>query len=111
MSLHGYEVITASNGLDAIKAVRAERPDLVLMDMRMPKMDGWEATRLLRQERSTGNIPILALTAQTLDSDLQRCWDAGVDAIVPKPVQFHNLMKQIDKFLAHRLTSPPHKTS
>ncbi|MFQ5421095.1 MAG: response regulator [Anaerolineae bacterium] len=103
LTLQGHEVLTAGNGLDGLEATRDRRLDLILMDMRMPVLDGWEATRMLKLDETTGAIPILALTAQTLKSDIQRCWDAGVDGIIQKPVQLPMLTKMID---AHLLGQP-----
>jgi len=99
LTLKGHEVITANDGLDGLKAARANRPDLILMDMRMPELNGWEATRILKQEAATSAIPILALTAQTLESDLQRCWHVGVDEIIRKPVRLPILMAMISAHL------------
>ena len=102
LTLQGHEVITANDGLAGLKAARANRPDLILMDMRMPKLNGWEATRILKQEEATSAIPILALTAQTLESDLQRCWDAGVDGIIQKPVHLPVLIEMIGAHLVRQ---------
>ena len=102
LGLEGYEVITANDGLAGLKAARANRPDLILMDMRMPELNGWEATRILKQEEATSAIPILALTAQTLESDLQRCWEAGVDEIIQKPVHLPVLIEMIGAHLVRQ---------
>jgi len=94
-----YEVLAVSNGLEGVKLAHAELPDLILMDMRLPLMDGWEATRQLKASSETRHIPVIALTAQTLEEDRQRCFDVGCDDYASKPLQFANLVAKIEELL------------
>ena len=73
----GFNAITSTNGKEGVEKALAEKPDLILMDIIMPEMDGWEATRILRANPETKDVPILATTVFTRPSDLQRCIDAG----------------------------------
>jgi CheY-like chemotaxis protein len=81
-----FEVIEATNGAEAIDAVERLRPDLIFMDLKMPVMDGWEATRRIRQLDTGKRIPIIALTAQAMSGDEQRAIDAGCDDYLAKPI-------------------------
>jgi two-component system cell cycle response regulator DivK len=73
----GHEIIVAADGPQAIARAEKDRPDLILMDMTLPGMDGWDATRELRRRRATSRIPVIALTAHTLPADRDRALDAG----------------------------------
>lgn len=95
-----YDVLVASNGLEGIKIAHLEVPDLILMDMRLPLLDGWEATRRLKASLETCNIPVIALTAQTLEEDQQKCLEVGCDDYVGKPVNFASLLEKIEMLLA-----------
>lgn len=81
-----FEVIEATNGAEAIEAVERLHPDLIFMDLKMPVMDGWEATRRIRQLENGRSIPIIALTAQAMSGDEQRAIDAGCDDYLAKPI-------------------------
>ena len=81
-----FEVIEATNGAEAIEAVEKLQPDLIFMDLKMPVMDGWEATRRIRQLPKGQSIPIIALTAQAMSGDEQRAIDAGCDDYLAKPI-------------------------
>ena len=85
LELSGFDVIQASNGADALTHTAAHAPDLVLMDLSLPVLDGWEATRRLKNDARTAHIPIVALTAHDESGELQRATDAGCDWFVPKP--------------------------
>lgn len=100
LTRRGYNVITANDGIEAIATTRKEQPDLVLMDMRMPVMAGWEATRSLKADPNTAHIPIIALTAHTMDSDEQKAREAGCDDFETKPVVLHRLLDKIVGLLA-----------
>jgi two-component system, cell cycle response regulator DivK len=94
-----YEVIQATDGLRGIEMVNEERPDLVLMDLSLPKMDGWTATRKLKEENDLKTIPIIALTAHAMVGDRERAIDAGCDDYVSKPINIQELATKLKKFL------------
>lgn len=95
----GFEVITAINGLEAIDAAQNELPDLILMDVRLPLLDGWEATKQIKSGQSTAHIPVIAVTAQASAFDRQRSLAAGCEDYVAKPVQFPVLLQQMKTLL------------
>jgi two-component system, cell cycle response regulator DivK len=97
--LLGYDVATAVNGVQAVDLVQAQRPDLILMDMGLPIMDGWQATRKLKQSPSTSSIPIVALTAYGMNEERQKCFEAGCDAYESKPVDMSQLLVTIETFI------------
>jgi PAS domain S-box-containing protein len=94
----GHKVSVANNGQDVLRALRKDRFDLILMDVQMPKIDGFEATASIREkEKETGfHIPIIAMTAHALKGDRERCLDAGMDDYIAKPLKAEELMKKID---------------
>jgi two-component system, cell cycle response regulator DivK len=94
-----FEVISASNGLEAIEKAEGELPDLILMDVRLPLLDGWEATKKIKLSPYTAHIPIIALTAQSSALDRQRSLAAGCDEYVAKPVQFATLLHLMESLL------------
>ncbi|MAT35907.1 MAG: two-component system response regulator [Ponticaulis sp.] len=96
----GLEVIGARNGIEAIEAARTQSPDIILMDISMPGMSGLEATRALRDEPATRNLPIIALTAHVGKKDRDECFAAGCDAFEGKPVNFANLMETMANVLS-----------
>jgi two-component system, cell cycle response regulator DivK len=96
----GYEVILAVDGEESIAAANSEKPDLILMDMSLPVMDGWEATRRLKAEPETRTIPILGLTAHSMASDRERVLEAGCDDYDTKPVDLPRLLAKIEALLA-----------
>ena len=81
----GYEVVTASNGREALEKVDSEKPDLVVMDVMMPEMDGFEALKRLKDNEKTASIPVIMLTAKAQDADVFRGWQSGVDLYLTKP--------------------------
>jgi two-component system cell cycle response regulator DivK len=95
----GYTVIGALNGVEGVAKARAERPNLILMDMSLPVMDGWEATRTLKADPETRSIPIMALTAHSIAGDREKCLAAGCDEYESKPVRFPQLMEKIKAFI------------
>lgn len=95
----GYEVLIASNGEEGIKMAFVHEPDLILMDLRLPILDGWQATRLLKEAPTTNHIPVMALTTQTLFADRQKCLAIGFDDFAAKPIQFEQLIRQIQTLL------------
>ena len=100
LELSGFEVIQAGNGADALTHTAAQVPDLVLMDLSLPVLDGWEATRRLKNDARTAHIPVIALTARDESGDLQRATDAGCDWFVPKPCPPDALVTEIQRLLA-----------
>ena len=95
----GYEVSLAVNGQEGVAMAAAERPDLILMDMSLPVMDGWEATRKLKSEPDTNAIPIIALTAHAMVDDKEKAMAAGCDDFDTKPVEMPRLLEKIASFL------------
>jgi CheY-like chemotaxis protein len=95
-------VIEAANGADAITHTSERFPDVVLMDLSLPVLDGWEATRRLKVDSRTKHIPVVALTAHDGSGELQRATRAGCDWFVPKPCQPHDLIEEIRRVLAGR---------
>jgi len=96
----GYEVVVASNGLEALKAMREHEFDLVLMDIQMPEMGGFEATAIIRQNEHPGgtHIPIIAMTAHAMTGDRERCLAAGMDDYISKPARAPVLIELVEKY-------------
>jgi CheY-like chemotaxis protein len=101
---HGYDVILAVDGRQGVAMAQAELPDLILMDLNLPDVDGWEATRLLKEAPETRAIPIMAMTAHAIAGDQERALQAGCDDYHAKPVDFQRLLTQIEALLTK--TSP-----
>lgn len=87
LSVEGYHVIEATDGIEALVQARAERPDLILMDLALPNVDGWEATRRLKSDPETRSIPVVALTAVAMRGDEEQARAAGCDDYLPKPAR------------------------
>jgi two-component system cell cycle response regulator DivK len=98
--LGGYEIISASDGAEGIAKAAAERPDLILMDLNLPVIDGWEATRRLKADPATRDIPIIALTAHAMAGDREKALATGCDDFDTKPVEFDRLLTKIRQALA-----------
>lgn len=96
---YGYEVIMAEDGQRGLELARSESPHLILMDMSLPVLDGWEATRRLKADEKTRAIPILALTAHAMSDDRDKAFAAGCDDYGTKPVEMPELLKKIDVLL------------
>lgn len=101
-TLSGYEIISASDGTEGVAKATAEKPDLILMDLNLPGIDGWEASRRLKADPATRDIPIIALTAHAMTGDREKALTAGADDFDTKPVQFDRLLGKIEKALAKR---------
>jgi two-component system cell cycle response regulator DivK len=99
LNFHGYQVIEAVDGEEVIEKARAENPDLILLDIYLPKMDGYEATRRLKGDRDLRHIPIIALTAHAMKGNREEALAAGCDGYIPKPIDVRELPKQIEYFL------------
>ena len=95
----GYEVIAAVNGQEGVDMAHTEKPDLILMDMSLPVIDGWEATRRLKADEETAAIPIIALTAHAMAQDREQAMAAGCDDFDTKPVELPRLLEKIGAFL------------
>jgi len=98
----GHDIIHATDGVQAVAMAGAERPDLVLMDMNLPVMDGWDATRRIKTDDSTRSIPVIALTAHALVPERDRALAAGCDDYDTKPVEFERLIGKIETALRGR---------
>jgi CheY-like chemotaxis protein len=96
----GYEVVMAVDGEQAVAMAQSERPDLILMDMSLPVIDGWEATRRVKATETSSRIPIIALTAHAMSGDRERALDAGCDDYDTKPIEMPRLLEKIDALLA-----------
>ncbi|MEB3293570.1 MAG: response regulator [Synechococcales bacterium] len=95
----GFELVIAIDGEEGILLAQEERPDLILMDMSLPILDGWEATQRLKADPATHQIPIIALTAHAMTEDRDRCLAAGCDDYDTKPINFPRLLEKISQFL------------
>ncbi len=98
-----YEVLTATNGAAGIALARREYPDLVIMDLKMPVMDGWEATRLLKADDSLKHIPIIALTAHAMVGDAEKARSCGCNDYMTKPLDEDILFEKLDQFLGDKI--------
>ena len=106
LTKRGYEVLLADNGVEAVTAAEREQPDLLLMDMSLPEIDGWEATRRLKASPETREIPIVALTAHAMAGDREKCLAAGCDAYDSKPVELPRLLGIIEGLLEKKVSPP-----
>lgn len=101
--LDGFEVLVAENGQIGCAVANSERPDLILMDLDLPVVDGWEATRRLKSDASTSKIPIIALTAHAMAGSREKALAVGCDDFDTKPVDFDRLIRKIGHVLARKL--------
>ena len=96
----GWDVLTASSALEGISLLdNVNDINIVLMDMMMPELDGYEAISIIRQKESIRNVPIIAVTAQAMPGDRERCLSAGADGYIPKPVDVEKLFELINQFV------------
>jgi CheY-like chemotaxis protein len=93
----GYHVLEAITGVEGVQQARSHRPDLVLMDISVPELDGWEATTILKADPVTSHIPIIAVTAHALPGDEERSLEAGCDGYLAKPISPAALIAEIDR--------------
>jgi CheY-like chemotaxis protein len=96
---NGFETFLAMNGRDGVNAAGKQMPDLIIMDLSLPEMDGWTATRLIKGNPKTAFIPLIALTAHALPSDRQRAMDAGCDDYITKPMDLEELLEAIRRWI------------
>ena len=99
LSFHGFRVTWAADGEKGLEMLKADRPDLILMDIQMPKMDGFTLTRQLKADDATKSIPIVALTARAMVGDAEQALAAGCDGYLTKPVNTRELPKTVKRFL------------
>ncbi len=95
LAKRGFEVVMAVDGAQGVEMARSASPDLILMDMSLPVMDGWTATRTLKADASTSAIPVIGLTAHAMAGDREKCLEAGCDEYDTKPVDFPRLLEKI----------------
>jgi two-component system, cell cycle response regulator DivK len=100
---YGYEVREAVNGAEAVELARASPPDIILMDLSLPVLDGWEATRQLREIPALRQVPIIALTAHAMAGDDERALSAGCDGYLSKPISPKRVVAEVQRMLATRL--------
>jgi CheY-like chemotaxis protein len=95
----GFEVIFAVDGQQGIDLARSQRPDIILMDMSLPVIDGWEATRRVKSDDATRGVPVIGLTAHAMSGDREKAIEAGCDDYDTKPVEFDRLVGKIERLL------------
>ena len=95
----GYLVLEARDGEEGVRRAHSDRPDLILMDISIPKMDGWEATQRLKADDATRAIPIVALTAHALEEDRQRAIEVGCDGYLAKPIEPRRVVQEVERFV------------
>ena len=96
----GFTVIVATDGTQGVAMTASEQPDIVLMDLTLPDMDGWEATRRIKAEAATRHIPVVALTANAMEGDREKALAAGCDDFDTKPVELERLLGKIETLLS-----------
>ena len=101
LTAYGYEIVEAQTGEDGVSLAADCAPDLVLMDLQLPGIDGYEALRRIRQDPRTGEVPVVALTAFAMREDRERTADAGFDGYLSKPISVRELPTQVDDFLSN----------
>lgn len=102
LARRGYRIVLAVDGLEAVSIGRSVRPDLILMDLGLPGIDGWEATRQLKSDPATSQIPIIVLSAHAMTNDRDMALAAGGDDFDTKPVRFQQLLEKIEALLARK---------
>ncbi|WP_420586113.1 response regulator [Ruegeria sp.] len=95
----GFNVVVAKDGLEGVSMAGEERPDIILMDMSLPEIDGWEATRRIKAAPETASIPVVALTAHAMASDREKALEAGCDDFDTKPVELSRLLEKMRNLL------------
>lgn len=98
----GHQVLLAADGMQAILMAESETPDLVVLDMTLPVIDGWEAARRLKASPTTARVPLLALTAHAMAGDREKALDAGCDDYDTKPIDFPQLLRKVEALLQRR---------
>jgi len=95
----GYAILEATNGKKAVELAREKKPDLILMDIQMPVVDGFEATKILKADAETRNIPIIALTSYAMKEDKEKIREAGCDGYITKPIDTREFLKKVAEYL------------
>jgi two-component system, cell cycle response regulator DivK len=99
LTRRGFEVVFAVNGKDGVDLAKSEKPDIILMDMSLPVMDGWEATRYVKSDAATRAVPVIGLTAHAMSGDREKALEAGCDDYDTKPVEFDRLIEKMERLL------------
>lgn len=102
LAKHGYDMIVAEDGAKGVEAAQREKPDLILMDLSLPVLSGWDAARQLKAAPETGAIPIIALSAHALQGEREKALEAGCDEFETKPVDLARLLEKMARFTAAR---------
>ena len=102
LEMEGHEVVTAVDGADALAKVEEAQPDLILLDVMMPNVNGWQVAETLKQQESTRGIPIVFLSARAMEADVRKGTDLGVQAYVTKPFDPIDLMELVNRLIAER---------
>ncbi len=102
LTRRGFQVVLAVNGQEAVSQAAAEQPDLILMDLSLPVMDGWTATRAIKGDPATAQIPVVALTAHAMKGEEAKALEAGCDAFDTKPVDLTRLLATVERLLGSR---------
>ncbi len=95
----GYAVLSAKDGEEGVNVARAEKPDLILMDLSLPRVDGWTATRMIKEDPEITNIPVIALTAHAMAGDRERALEAGCNDYITKPINMRELASKLKQYL------------
>jgi CheY-like chemotaxis protein len=105
LAKRGFEIVVALDGQEGVERAAGDAPDLIVMDMSLPVLDGWQATRRLKQQATTREIPVIALTSHAMSGDRERALEAGCDDYDTKPVELDRLLTKIDALLNRPKTS------
>lgn len=100
LQISNYTILEANNGKKAVELAREKKPDLILMDVQLPVMDGLEATKILKADGNTKNITIIALTAFAMEGDEERIREAGCDGYISKPIDTKEFLKKVSEYLS-----------
>jgi CheY-like chemotaxis protein len=98
----GYDVISVENGVEGVETARREKPDIILMDLSLPELDGWSAARQIRSDEQLKNTPLIAVTAHTLPGDRRKALAAGFDSYISKPINIHMFDITVGKVLEQK---------
>lgn len=99
LELEGYSALQATTGEEGLEMAHAEKPDLILMDMQLPGLDGFDATRRLKNDPATRDIPVVAITAYAMRGDAEKMYQAGCAGYIPKPIDIHQFAQTVARFL------------
>jgi CheY-like chemotaxis protein len=99
LARRGFEVVFAVNGKEGVDLAHSEKPDIILMDMSLPVMDGWEATRCVKSDDATRSVPVIGLTAHAMSGDREKAMEAGCDDYDTKPVEIERLIGKMERLL------------